>query len=119
MRASSIGSASCFTVDVVYDSSDFGQEPMHGIDAIRSAALALGDRNPVPHHVTNIVITPVDDDTASVRSKGLGVTSDGKIGSVTYLDTVARTQAGWHISQRHLQARQPLNGLGTKTEPSP
>jgi len=43
---------------------------MHGIDAIRSAALALGDRNPVAHHVTNIVITPLDDDTASARSKG-------------------------------------------------
>jgi len=109
-----------FTADVVYDARDFGQEPMHGIDAIRSAALALGDRNPVAHHVTNIVITPVDDDTASVRSKGLGVTRDGKIGSVTYLDTVTRTAAGWRIGERHLQARrQPLNGLGTKTEPSP
>jgi len=107
-----------FTADVVYDASDFGQEPMHGIDAIRAGALALGDRNPVAHHVTNIVITPVDDDTASARSKGLGVTGDGKSGSVTYIDIVARTAAGRRISHRHLQARRhPLNGLGTKSEP--
>lgn len=108
-----------FTADVLYDASDFDQEPMHGIDAIRSAALALGERNPVAHHVTNVVVTPVDDDTASVRSKGLGVGRDGKIGSVTYLDTAARTPNGWRIRRRHLQAhRQPLNGLATKTEPS-
>lgn len=105
-----------FTADVVYDTSDFGQEPMHGIEAIRSAALALGDRNPVAHHVTNIVITPVDDDTAAARSKGLGVTSDGKCGSVTYIDTLARTPAGWRISHRRIQARrQPLNGVGAKS----
>ncbi len=106
-----------FTADAVYDTSDFGQAPMHGIDAIRSAALALGDRNPVAHHVTNIVVTPVDDDTVSARSKGLGVTSDGKCGSVTYIDTLTRTPAGWRISHRRLQARrQPLNGVGAKSE---
>ncbi|MGI9155295.1 MAG: nuclear transport factor 2 family protein [Marmoricola sp.] len=106
-----------FTADVVYDASDFGQEPMNGIAAIRSAALALGDRNPVAHHVTNIVIKPVDGDTASVRSKGSGVTSDAKIGSVTYIDAVIRTATGWRISHRRFQARrQPLSGLGTKPE---
>jgi SnoaL-like domain len=45
-----------FTAEVVYDASDFGQPPMRGIDAIRTTALALGDRNPVAHHVTNIVV---------------------------------------------------------------
>ena len=40
-----------FTADVVSDASAFGQEPMHGIEAIRSATLALGDRNSVAHHV--------------------------------------------------------------------
>lgn len=102
-----------FTPVAVYDATDFGQEPMHGLDAIRSSALTLGDRNPVAHHVTNIVITPIDNDSASARSKGLGVTRDGKTGSVTYLDTVARTREGWRISRRLVQARRmPLNGLG-------
>lgn len=106
-----------FTADVSYDASDFGQPPMQGIDAIRSGALALGDRNPVAHHVTNIVITSVDDDTATARSKGLGVASDGTGGSVTYIDTIVRTGAGWRISHRRVQARRnPLNGLGTKPE---
>jgi ketosteroid isomerase-like protein len=108
-----------FTPDVVYDASSLGQEPMHGIEAIRSAALALGDRNPVAHHVTNVVVTAADGNTAAVRSKGLGVTRDGKIGSVTYVDTVTRTAAGWRITQRRLQARrQPLNGLGTTSKTS-
>ena len=35
---------------------------MRGIAAIREGALALGDRNPVAHHVTNVVVTPVDCD---------------------------------------------------------
>jgi hypothetical protein len=100
-----------FTPQVVYDVSDFGQEPMRGIAAIRDGALALGEGNPVAHHVTNVVVTPVDEDTASVRSKGLGVTSAGTVGSVTYLDTVERTPAGWRISQRRVKARRrPLNG---------
>ena len=100
-----------FTPQVVYDVSDFGQEPMQGVTAIREGALALGDGNPVAHHVTNVVVTPVGEDTASVRSKGLGITGAGSVGSVTYLDTVKRTPAGWRISHRRVKARRrPLNG---------
>ena len=94
-----------FTPQAVYDVSDFGQEPMRGITAIRESALALGDGNPAAHHVTNVVVTPAGDDTATVRSKGLGVTSAGSVGSVTYLDTVERTPAGWRISRRRVGAR--------------
>jgi SnoaL-like domain len=108
-----------FTADVVYDLSDFGQEPTHGIAAIRASALALGERNPVGHHVTNVVITPVDGDTASVRSKGLGLSSDGTCGSVTYVDTVRRERNGWRISHRQIFARRtPLNGPAAGSEPS-
>ncbi|MFD0509598.1 nuclear transport factor 2 family protein [Streptomyces aureus] len=45
-----------FTDDVVYDVTDFGQEPLTGVEAIRAAAITLGDANPVGHHVTNIVL---------------------------------------------------------------
>jgi SnoaL-like protein len=100
-----------FTPDVVYDASAFGQEPMRGVAAVRSAALALGDRNPVAHHVTNVVVTAVDEQTATVRSKGLGVGADGSVGSVTYLDTVVRTDGGWRISRRVINPRRtPLDG---------
>jgi SnoaL-like domain len=105
-----------FTGDVVYDVRDLGQEPLRGIDAIREAALKLGGANPVAHHVTNIVITEVDDDTAVARSNGLGVTEGGKLGSVTYVDIVRRGADGWRISNRKVLARRvPLGGRG---EPS-
>lgn len=105
-----------FTDDVVYDVREFGQEPLHGIDAIRSAALSLGAANPVAHHVTNVIITEVDADTVSARSKGLGLTSSGELGSVTYVDTIRRGSDGWRISHRKVLARRsPLGGL---SEPS-
>jgi hypothetical protein len=69
------------------------------------AALALGDNNPVGHHVTNIVLTEVGPDEVAARSKGIGVMADGTAGSVTYEDTVVRTAAGWRISRRKVLAR--------------
>jgi hypothetical protein len=40
--------------DVTYDTI--------GLEQLRQAAIALGDRNPVGHHVTNTVVTDVDGD---------------------------------------------------------
>jgi 3-phenylpropionate/cinnamic acid dioxygenase small subunit len=100
-----------FTVDAVYDLTDFGQGRVAGVAAIRDAALALGAANPVAHHVTNVLITEPAEDRVRVRSKGLGTTVDGSCGSVTYDDTVVRTSQGWRISHRTvLQRRVPLNG---------
>ena len=42
----------------------------------------MGDANPVGHHVTNIVITRIDDRSARVQSKGIGIKADGTAGSV-------------------------------------
>lgn len=101
-----------FTADVVYDLTDFGQEPLLGVAAIRDAALASGATGPVAHHVTNVVVTEADGDRAQVRSKGLGIGPDGSYGSVTYDDTVVRTADGWRISRRRVTARRaPLNGV--------
>jgi ketosteroid isomerase-like protein len=99
-----------FTPDVTYDVSDFGLGPLHGTAAIRDAALALGDANPVGHHVTNIVITPVDDRTAQVRSKGIGINAGGTAGSVVYDDVVTRQPDGWKISYRKVTARRAALG---------
>ncbi|WP_416968783.1 nuclear transport factor 2 family protein [Streptomyces sp. 4F14] len=99
------------TPDIVYDLDDFGRSPLIGIAAFRDAALALGPANPVAHHVTNVVVTASDADSAQVRSKGLGVTVDGSCGSVTYDDVVVRTPDGRRISRRRVSARRvPLNG---------
>jgi hypothetical protein len=100
-----------FTPSVVYDVSELGGGALHGIEAIRTAALALGDRNPLGHHVTNIVITEHGDGAARVRSKGIGVNTDGTVGTVTYEDGVVATEAGWRIDHRRVVPRRvPLNG---------
>ncbi len=87
-----------FTPDVTYDLNDFGLGPLHGAAAVREAALALGDANPVGHHVTNIVITSIDDRSARVQSKGIGIKADGTAGSVVYDDIVTRQPGGWKSS---------------------
>lgn len=101
-----------FTSDVVYDLTDFGQEPPVGVAAVREAAWALGAANPVAHHVTNVVVTASATDRVQVRSKGLGIKTDGSCGSVSYDDTVVRTTDGWRISQRRVSPRRtPLGGM--------
>ncbi|MDR0344448.1 MAG: nuclear transport factor 2 family protein [Nocardiopsaceae bacterium] len=98
-----------FAADVVYDLADFGGGVVQGRDALRDMALAMGDRNPVGHHVTNVVITVADGETAQVRSKGIGINADGTSGSVVYDDVVRRLPDGWRIVSRKVTARrQPL-----------
>ena len=99
-----------FTPDVTYDLSDFGLGPLHGATSVREAALALGDANPVGHHVTNIVITPVDDRSARVQSKGIGIHAGGTADSVGYDDIVTRQPGGWRISYRKVTARRAALG---------
>ncbi|GAA3845658.1 hypothetical protein GCM10022243_09890 [Saccharothrix violaceirubra] len=103
-----------FTPDVVYDVTALGFGSLRGTAALREAALALGTANPVGHHVTNIVITDLDENSARVRSKGIGITTDGKADSVVYDDTVVRHSDGWKISHRRVIARrEPLSGRTT------
>ncbi len=99
-----------YTADVTYDLGDFGLGSLHGTAAIRAAALAMGQANPVGHHVTNIVITGIDDRSARVQSKGIGIKADGTAGSVTYDDIVTRQPGGWKISYRKVTARRAALG---------
>ncbi len=99
-----------FSPEVTYDLGDFGLGILQGIDAIRNAAIAMGDRNPVGHHVTNIILTEVDGQVVRVRSKGIGIQADGSSGSVVYDDIVKRTATGWRITHRKVSARRaPLS----------
>ncbi|MFJ4186638.1 nuclear transport factor 2 family protein [Kitasatospora sp. NPDC089509] len=83
-----------------------------GPAAVKAAALALGDANPVAHHVTDVVIGVPEDGQVPVRSKGLGIRADGTCGSVSYHDIVVRTGDGWRIRHRKVSARRlPLNGV--------
>jgi ketosteroid isomerase-like protein len=99
-----------FTPDVTYDLDDFGLGALHGMAALREATLALGDANPIGHHITNIVITDIDDSEARVRSKGIGIKADGTAGSVVYDDVVTRRPDGWKICYRKVTARRAALG---------
>jgi ketosteroid isomerase-like protein len=103
-----------FTPDVVYDLSELGMQPLHGIEAIRRAAVELGPGNPLAHHVTNIVVATDEQGCVTARSKGLAVLRDGRCASATYADTLRRDDRGrWRISHRIISARrEPLNGAG-------
>jgi SnoaL-like domain len=94
-----------FTPDIEYDVTDLGGGVIVGLAALEEAAEALGDQNPVAHHVTNIVLTETGPDEVTARSKGLGVMSDGSCGSATYDDLLVRTSAGWRIQRRRVRAR--------------
>jgi hypothetical protein len=98
------GLSALFTEDAAYDVTALGGGVLAGPAATREAALALGDRNPVGHHVTNIVIEERGA-TVHALSKGLGVMSDGSVGSVTYEDTVERRAEGWRITHRIVRPR--------------
>jgi hypothetical protein len=89
-----------FTEDVVYDLRPLGGGLLEGIDAMASAARALGDDNPLGHHVTNTIVIAGEDDLATVHAKGIAVRADGTTGTVVYEDVVRRTRAGWRIARR-------------------
>ena len=100
-----------FTADVIYDLTDFGQQSLRGTKALAAAGWAGGERNPVGHHVTNVVLAEAPDGTVRARSKGIGIKADGTSGSVTYEDIIVRGDQGWRISQRKILARRaPLGG---------
>jgi SnoaL-like domain len=100
-----------FTPGFVYDVSLLGGGELRGAAALESAARALGDGNPLGHHVTNVVVLPASEaDVAQVRSKGIGVNTDGTTGSVSYEDVVVRTDDGWRIDRRRVvPRRRPLH----------
>ena len=99
-----------FTPDAVYDMSAVGVGTFEGIEAIRSAALQLGARNPVAHHVTNVVITG-EGDSVTALSKGLVLMADGTFASVTHRDILRRHDGGWRIGRRVISPQRiPLGG---------
>ena len=99
-----------FTADVAYDVSDFGGGVINGLEAMREWVLDLGDRNPVGHHVTNIVLDEITDDVVRCLSKGIGITVEGTVRSVTFDDHIERSDAGWRVTRRAVKARRsPLH----------
>ena len=99
-----------FTEDFVYDLEALGAGTLQGGQALVDASRAMGDDNPLGHHVTNALVIRGDEDEAIVRSKGIGVLTNGTSGTVVYEDVVRRTPAGWRIARRNvLPRRRPLH----------
>jgi len=108
-----------FTAGVVYDLTDFGQEPLEGAGALAAAARALGELNPVGHHVTNVVLAEPAGGQVHARSKGIGISADGTCGSVVYEDVGVRVGQGWRISHRKVShGGFPLAGNEAVTHPA-
>ncbi|HEY0237656.1 MAG TPA: nuclear transport factor 2 family protein [Friedmanniella sp.] len=91
-----------FTPDATYDMRSSGLGLFTGVDQLRAAAgqMFASGHAPRAHHLTNVVVTHADDDTATVRSKALMIMSDGGFHSVTYDDTVRRLDGRWRVSSR-------------------
>jgi hypothetical protein len=99
-----------FTDDFVYDVEALGFGSLEGADALIEASKKLGDANPLGHHVTNTLVIDEEGNSATVRSKGIGIMADGTSGTVVYEDLVRRTRSGWRITRRTVVPRQrPLN----------
>lgn len=67
-----------FAPDAVFDLTAFGQSESCGLAQVLELGRALGDDNPVGHHVTNVVISQIGaPDRVRTRSKGIGVHLSG------------------------------------------
>ncbi|WP_390624218.1 nuclear transport factor 2 family protein [Fodinicola feengrottensis] len=96
-----------FAQDAVHDLTDFGLG-IRDLPTLREAAIALGDNQPVGHHVTNIVLSELPDGQIRVLPKGIGINADGTCGSVTYDDVVSRREQGWRITYRKVSVRKAV-----------
>ena len=89
-----------FTDDFVYDLDALGYGCLEGANALIEASTALGDDNPLGHHVTNSLVIAEEDGLVRVRSKGIGIGADGASGTVIYEDLIRKTPRGWRIARR-------------------
>ena len=91
--------ADLFTEDCVFDATALGVPMMSGRDAI-ALATESSPATPLGHHVTNVYVSAIDDDMATVRAKAIGTYSRGRAFSGVYEDRLVRTAGGWRIAHR-------------------
>ena len=100
-----------FSKNVTYDLTPMAGGKLNGVEGMRAAALALGDKNPVGHHVTNVIISEGKDGTVRASSKAIGIRADGSCGSLVYDDILTKQEGEWRISYRKVTMRRvPLHG---------
>lgn len=96
-----------FTDDAVYDVSDFDSGVHIGWRNIAQMWRESEGLHPLAHHATNIVVSEDTDGTVRVISKGIGVGTKGKVGSLIYRDIVVKGPHGWRMSERIAVLRRP------------
>lgn len=89
------------TEDAFYDCSIFGFQPVTGIEAIRGLFNLEGHAK--AHHTTNTYVREGAGKELNAESKGLGILSDGSVASVTFVDVLRPTPAGWRLASRTLK----------------
>jgi alkylhydroperoxidase/carboxymuconolactone decarboxylase family protein YurZ len=107
-----------FTQDAVFDTTAAGSKRLEGLEAIRQHWSTV--RQPVAHHGTNVVITPVGPGEAMVVSKGVTLfpgeeqafthanatpIAPLRTSSIVYRDRVVKTPAGWRLAERRGERR--------------
>ena len=93
-----------FTADAAFDLSGYGGARYQSLPSIVKL-MSNSTEHPLAHHATNIVIHDVQVAHVKVKSKGIGVGYQGRVGSVVYLDTVIRISDQWKISERLVELR--------------
>ena len=94
----------CFTADVEADYGDIGV--WHGVDEITEFMTNIHEPcGHTMHRITNVAVTPVDDDRVRARSyvEALVLLADDQNGvraTGFYDDELVRTDDGWRIAKR-------------------
>ncbi|WDZ83856.1 nuclear transport factor 2 family protein [Micromonospora cathayae] len=90
-----------FAPGITFDNP--GRLTANGLDEVIAAFTAI-TTPAISHHITNVVVDPVDGDTAECVSKALALRAGGVVTAAVYRDTVTRTDTGWRIAARRITA---------------
>lgn len=92
-----------FTENMVieFDNEGLQLPSIRGRDAMVNLLQAGGALlHAFEHHVTDVMVTAIDDDTAHVKYRDLALAVDGSIVSTIHECQVVRTATGWQIARR-------------------
>ncbi|MFL6090165.1 MAG: nuclear transport factor 2 family protein [Aeromicrobium sp.] len=88
-----------FSRDAQFDATAFGVARCNDLGEI-IALMTSETRHPVAHHTTDVMVCQAGHRSATLRSKGLAVSTLGTVTSLVYLDVAVLTDDGWRIQSR-------------------
>jgi hypothetical protein len=87
-----------FTDDAEWDCTAIGSDTASTLEGVK--AWFAAHQHPPAHLTVNVVVTPIDADSATVMSKWLVITREGAPAAGVYKDVVVRTGGGWKLKRR-------------------